>query len=63
MAKTFKTKRIQYEDDMVVVYDKDGKELYKGMEDYEPHKRELWRWDDSIGGYRFNGMTKYCMDI
>ena len=62
MKKTFSTKRIQYEDDVVVVYDKNGAALYEGIEDYEPYKRELWRWDDTIGGYRLNGMTKFCID-
>lgn len=63
MAKEFKTKRIQYDDDMVVVYDKDGKEVYKGLEDYDPYKDENWRWNDALGGYQCNGMTKYCLDI
>lgn len=63
MAKNFKTKRIQYEDDIVLVLDREGRVIYKGLEDYEPNKREQWRWDDKLGGYRYLGMTKYCLDI
>ena len=62
MKKKFTTRRIQYEDDVVVVYDKNGAALYEGIEDYEPYKREPWRWDDTIGGYRLGEMTKYCID-
>lgn len=53
--------RINYEDDLVVVYDKKGNIIYKGLEDYEPYKREDWRWDESIKGYRFEDMVKICV--
>ena len=43
-------KRIQYEDDLVKVYVGD-KEVYSGLEDYEPMKREMWLWDDANGEY------------
>lgn len=56
-----KGKRIQYEDDLVIVRDKNGKVIYKGLEDYEPYKRELWVWDDTKGLYTLDGMTKECV--
>lgn len=56
-------KRIQYEDELVVVVDKDGTHIYRGMEDYEPHKRELWRFvvttKSGKGHYEWNGLKKY----
>lgn len=55
------TKEIEYEDDLVIVYDAEGDVVYKGMEDYEPMKYEPWRWDKSINGYRLNGYTKVCV--
>ena len=54
-------KRIQYEDDLVVVYDPSGEEIYKGMEDYEPMKDENWKWDMFHGYYTFNGYVKVCL--
>lgn len=56
-----KGKRIQYEDDLVIVRDKNGKVIYKGLEDYEPYKYELWVWDDTKGLYTLDGMTKECV--
>ena len=56
-----KGNRIDYEDDLVVVYDAGGEIIYKGMEDYEPYKDEPWKWDEQIGGYRFDGMVKVCV--
>ena len=53
--------RIDYDDDLVIVYDAKGKIIYKGLEDYEPMKDEPWRWDESIKGYRLDGMTKVCI--
>ena len=35
--------KIKYEDDLVVVTEK-GKEIYKGLEDYEPMRYEPWVW-------------------
>ena len=58
-----KTKRIEYEDDFVVVYDKDGSVVYRGMEDYEPYKDEPWRFDEKQGVYTLNGMTKKCYEL
>ena len=54
-------KRIQYEDDLVVVYDPSGEEIYKGMEDYEPMKDENWKWDMFHGYYTLNGYVKVCL--
>ena len=55
-------KRINFEDDLVIVYDaKTGEVLYKGLEDYEDMKDEDWKWDDSIGAYRFGDFIKDCV--
>lgn len=56
-------KRIDYEDDVVIVYDPDGKEIYKGIEDYEPMKDEYWKWDSSENCYKLDGYKKYCLDV
>ena len=54
-------KKINYEDDLVVVYDKDGNVVYKGVEDSEGMKDEPWKWDDSIGAYRLDDFIKTCV--
>ena len=65
----FPRKRIQFEDDVVVVFDNKNQEVYRGLEDYEPNKRGDWVWDQSIQGYKlfsndkFAGWVKYCLDI
>lgn len=55
-------KRVHYEDELVVVLD--GKtEVYRGMEDYNPYKREYWKWvettKDGRGHYEWNGLKKF----
>ena len=46
--------RINYDDDLVVVK-KDGKVIYKGIEDYEPMKDENWIYDESKKCYVIKG--------
>lgn len=53
--------RINFEDDLVVVFDTDGTELYKGMEDYEPMKDEDWKYDAGEQVYRLGGYIKVCV--
>lgn len=48
-------KRICYEDDFVAVYNEKGECVYEGLEDYEPMRREDWRWDDKNERYTLNG--------
>ena len=56
-------KKIQYEDDLVIVYDKNGKEIYKGIEDNEPMKDENWKYDTSKGHYTLTGgYVKVCVN-
>ena len=39
-------KRIDFDDDLVVVIDiTNDKEVYRGIEDYEPMKNENWKWN------------------
>lgn len=54
-------KRINYEDDLVRVFDKDGNEVYSGMEDYEPMKDEDWKFDKDLGAYRLDDFIKVCI--
>lgn len=56
-------KRIDFDDDIVAVYNPQGKVIYKGLEDYDPHKRDDWRWDGSKGYYTnpdHPGFVKVC---
>ena len=54
-----KNREIRYEDDIVVVKDKKGHVIYKGMEDDEPNKYEDWRWNESRNLYEWNDLVKY----
>lgn len=65
-------KRIEFEDDIVVVYAdvdiSDGKLIYKGLEDDEPMKDVAWTWDNGNRCYRFRDADgrhykKICLDI
>lgn len=49
---------IEYDDDLVAVYNEKGEKVYSGLEDYEPMKNEHWLWDKSINGYRFENYIK-----
>lgn len=54
-------KKIEFEDDIVVVYDKNGSIIYKGTEDYEPMKNEYWKWEKDKGYYTLdNKFIKVC---
>ena len=52
---------INYEDDIVVVFNEKGEEIYKGLEDYEPMRREPWEYDFDIDAYRFENYIKVCI--
>ena len=56
-------RRINYDDDLVVVYE-DDKVIYKGLEDYEPMKDELWKWDDKEQVYFLDDRRykKVCLE-
>ena len=54
----FKGSRIDYDDDLVITYDKNGKVVYKGTEDYDPMKYEDWKWDEKTHSYKLDGYTK-----
>ena len=57
-------KRIEFEDDIVVVYDQSGKVIYKGLEDYDPMKYENWKWIADKGYYSLdNKFIKVCLEI
>ena len=48
---SFQRKRIDYEDDIVIVYDNAENQIYKGIEDYEPMNNEPWVWNSKDGCY------------
>lgn len=60
----FERKPIDYEDDLVIVYDDNtGNVVYKGIEDYEPMKYEDWIWNSSLKAYIFKNYIKICLDV
>ncbi len=65
MSKTdnFAKKQIDYEDDIVVVYDASGKCVYKGSEDFEPMKDCDWKWNNKKEQYEYDEYIKICLDI
>lgn len=56
------TRRINYDDDLVVVYNGDGEIEYKGIDDFNPYKDDDWVWDESIKGYRCGDYIQICID-
>lgn len=54
-------KRIEFEDDIVRVYD-GNKEIYAGAEDYEPMQDEDWKWDNANKYYKFGKYIKVCCE-
>jgi hypothetical protein len=52
-------KRIEFEDDLVVVRDVNGKVIYKGEEDYEPMRDEDWKFNKSKNLYELEGNDFY----
>lgn len=60
---TYQRKQIEFEDDIVIVYDGDDNQIYKGLEDYEPMKDADWKWYNDIQGYKFQDFLKICIDI
>ena len=56
-------KKIEFDDDIVVVCDANGNVIYKGMEDYEPFKGSPWVYNRLYNYYELNGMTKKCLNL
>lgn len=61
--KTYARKKIDFEDDLVIVYDENETQIYKGIEDYEPMKDEDWKWDNSEKVYRCGSYIKICLEV
>ena len=57
-------KRINYEDDLVVVLE-GNRTIYTGLEDYDPMKYEPWVFvpttKDDKGHYELGKLKKYCV--
>ena len=60
--KTYERKQIEYEDDLVIVYDENENQIYKGIEDYDLMKDENWQWDNLEKIYRCGDYIKICLD-
>lgn len=61
-------KKIEYDDDLVIVYDENNNAIYKGMEDYEPLNNEDWKWNKKLQAYELqmpdgNIYTKVCLSV
>lgn len=60
-------KRINYEDDIVIVYNPKGEVDYKGIEDYNQYRDADWTWNEEHKYYTHvhDGKTYYevCLDI
>ena len=55
-------KRIDYEDDVVVVYNERNEIVYKGTVDYCPYKDEPYTWNKNGGYYDLrNGYRMVCV--
>lgn len=61
--KSLERRRINFDDDLVIVYDEEDNEIYRGLEDYEPMKDENWKWDNSSNSYLLDKYRKICLDI
>lgn len=61
--KNYKRKKIDYEDDFVIVFDEDGSIVYKGIEDYEPMNREDWKWNAEERIYTYKNFIKIGIDV
>ena len=61
--KTYARKKIDFEDDLVIVYDENETQIYKGIEDYEPMKNENWQWDNSEKVYKYGDYIKICLEV
>lgn len=49
------TGRVNYEDDLIVVYNPNGQQVYKGSVDDCPYKNDDWKYDASTRTYRVDG--------
>ena len=60
-------KKIEYDDDLVVVYSEEDGCVYKGIEDYEPMNDEDWKWDSKLQAYKVTlskeTYYKICLDV
>ena len=54
-------KRINFDDDFVIVVNDKDEVLYKGIEDDEPMNRENWQWNDKERCYTLDKYKKYCV--
>lgn len=61
--KSLERRRVNFDDDLVIVYDEDDREIYRGLEDYEPMKDEPWKWDNESQSYKLDKYRKICLDI
>ena len=54
--------RINYEDDIVAVYNEKGELVEKGLFDYSCYKEEHAKWDEKAGNYILpHGYRMVCL--
>jgi hypothetical protein len=54
--------QVNFEDDMVIVFNGNGEVIYKGIEDYEPMNDEPWKYDPTEKVYRLGEYIKVCIE-
>lgn len=56
-------RRIEYDDDLVIVKNKSGEVEYKGLDDYNPYRDEPWKYDSKNDVYTLpDGHTMRCVE-
>ena len=55
------SKRIEYDDDLVRVFNEKGEEVYKGLEDFDPNKDLAWEYKEERHRYEYKGWIKVCL--
>lgn len=63
----FPCKKVEFDDDVVVIYDESKSIVYKGIEDYSPMIDDDWKWNSELQAYELTyGNEKFykvCLDI
>lgn len=63
----FPCKKVEFDDDVVVIYDESKSIVYKGIEDYSPMVDDGWKWNSELQAYELTLYNetyyKICLDI
>ena len=55
-------RKIESDNDIVVVTNKNGVRMYRGLQRYEPFRDKPWVYNELYNYYEYNGMTKKCLN-